>query len=44
MIWVVHTGDTTSTKSSIAGSPLDCIPGMEPKGEEKFIVKAQGSR
>jgi hypothetical protein len=44
VIFVVHTGDTTSTRASIAGSPLDCIPGMEPRNGEKFIVKAQGSR
>jgi hypothetical protein len=44
VIWVVHTGDPTSTRESIANTPFDCIPGMEPKGDEKFIVKAQGSR
>ncbi|KAI5449602.1 hypothetical protein NCC49_004532 [Naganishia albida] len=43
VIFVVHTGDTTSTRESIAESPMDCIPGMEPRQGEKFIVKAQGS-
>ncbi|KAJ9091842.1 hypothetical protein QFC20_007527 [Naganishia adeliensis] len=43
VIWVLHTGDPTSTRESIANTPFDCIPGMEPKGDEKFIVKAQGS-
>ncbi|KAJ9115394.1 hypothetical protein QFC22_005149 [Naganishia vaughanmartiniae] len=43
VIWVVHTGDNTSTLESIKGTPFDCIGDLRPKGNEKFISKAQGS-
>jgi hypothetical protein len=44
VIWVAHTGDASMTYEQIKGTPLDFIPGLEPKGAEQHIIKAQGSR